>query len=94
MSLPVITAVKIHKGTWLGRKGTSTTYHFDGRRFGKRVNFHVWDDSPELVDIKVLKGNFWRGDGTEKMYFELNAQPIPTGSYGILAENLAGMWLK
>lgn len=47
-------------GTWLGRKGTNVTYHFDRNRLGKRVSVQTWDDSDE-IEIHALKGSFWRG---------------------------------
>ena len=81
-----------HKGSWLGRKGTATQFHFDRSRTGKRVVFHVWDDTPNEVDITVLKGSFWRGDGSERKFFEMKSVPIPVGSYIHLAETLADNW--
>jgi hypothetical protein len=83
-----------HKGSWLDRKGTVTQFHFDRSQTGRRVAFHVWADTPHLVDITVLKGSFWRGDGTEKVFFQLKGAPVPTGSYIHLAETLADMFLK
>lgn len=88
-----VVKTKSTTSTWLGREGTVHSYHFDKNRIGKRVCFHVWKDTG-MMDISVLKGTFWRGDGTEKMFFNMKEVPLPVGTMEVLAENLAEVWFR
>jgi len=51
----------VFKGTWCDRAGVSTTHHFDKKSDGKRVVVHRWRDEPNIVTVRAIKGDFWRG---------------------------------
>jgi hypothetical protein len=51
----------VFKGTWCGRKGTSTSYLMTKSAIGKRVVVHVWDDTPKVAEVTAMSGSFWRG---------------------------------
>ena len=46
-----------HTGTWMGRKGTSTTYRTVRSTTGLRVEVTVWDDAPEVATVRLIEGD-------------------------------------
>lgn len=65
--------VKHHKftGTWLGRKGTQHTYHFNKSTLGPRVIVQVWDSGE--AEIHAIKGDARRVNHIMSDVVKLNA---------------------
>lgn len=46
-------------GTWMERPGTATTYSYSESKSytGIRVIAQVWDDAPEVAELRLVKGD-------------------------------------
>ena len=49
------------EGTWLGKAGSSTTHHLDGKRYGLRIVVFQLEGDPIKVDL--IKGDGRFSDG-------------------------------
>ena len=47
--------VVVHKGTWLGIPGTSTTFHLDKRPYGLRVG--LLELEGRHAEVKLIEGD-------------------------------------
>lgn len=59
------------KGTWMGRKGTSTCHHLDKKLTGLRVTVQKWEDNDE-VEVELING-----DGRRFGFVVLNSMTVP-----------------
>jgi len=53
------------KSTWLGRKGTSTTYRTSRSTTGLRVEVMVWADAPQVAEVRLIEGDGRTADFTQ-----------------------------
>lgn len=74
-----------HTGTWMNRKGTSTTYRTVRSTTGLRVEVMVWADAPETARVRLIEG-----DGRTDNFVEHRTTTVPAAQ----AADLAAEWLR
>lgn len=74
-----------HTSTWMGRKGTSTTYRTGRSTVGLRVNVLVWADTPKVAEVRLIEG-----DGRTDNFTEYRTATVPAEQ----AAALAAEWLR
>ena len=77
---------KTFEGTWLDRAGKTWNYQSKKGIYSKRINIHIWDDTPDEVTIKVIEGDGRRGPDS-KDFTEFANVSVPIADMdGILQE--------
>jgi hypothetical protein len=66
------TKTRTFKGEWMGGKGTQITHYFQSRETGQRVIVHTWAATPHKVEVRAVKGDFWRKPDTAMEYERVN----------------------
>jgi hypothetical protein len=79
-----LTAQRPFSSTWRGRAGTSTEYRTESRSFGRRVIVHVWADSPDVADVRAI-----RGDGRTSTFQEYERRTVPVAEAEAVAQEMA-----